>query len=97
MPDRKQVRRGRLEARVTGLVQGVGFRYTTRRAAAGFAVTGYVRNVPDGSVECVVEGDRKEIDAFLAELTEQMSGYIQRRDERTAPATGAFGSFDIRM
>ena len=49
----------------SGYVQGVGFRYTTCRIAGAFDVTGTVRNMPDGSVECVVEGETAEIDAFL--------------------------------
>ena len=40
----------------SGHVQGVGFRYTTRSVASRFAVTGYVRNLPDGRVELVAEG-----------------------------------------
>ncbi|HAU39301.1 MAG TPA: acylphosphatase [Phycisphaerales bacterium] len=79
-----------------GSVQGVGFRYTACRAAAGFDVTGYVRNLSDGRVECVVEGAPGEIDAFLAELARQMHGYIRRRTEQTAPASGAFEGFGVR-
>ena len=60
----------------TGQVQGVGFRYTTRRLAANFAVAGYVRNRPDGSVELVVEGPAEEVDRFLEAVTRQMAGYI---------------------
>ena len=51
-----------------GTVQGVGFRYTACRVAAGYEVGGYVRNLADGSVECLAEGDPAEIDGFLAEL-----------------------------
>jgi acylphosphatase len=42
---------------VTGRVQGVGFRYFVREAADREGVTGYVRNLPDGSVEAYVEGE----------------------------------------
>jgi len=80
----------------SGSVQGVGFRYTACRAAAGFDVTGYVRNLPDGRVECVVEGVPGEIDAFLAELARQMHGYIRKRTEQTAPASAAFEGFGVR-
>ena len=81
--------------RFKGRVQGVGFRYTTCRAARGFAVTGAVRNCPDGSVECVVEGEAKEIDAFLAELSAEMGSYIRERTEQTAPASGRYSSFGV--
>jgi acylphosphatase len=48
-----------------GRVQGVGFRYSARRVAAGFDVAGYVRNLPDGRVELVASGDEEEVDGFL--------------------------------
>ena len=78
-----------------GNVQGVGFRYTTCRVAGGYDVTGSVRNCPDGSVECVVEGDAAEIDAFLAEVSEVMGPCIRERTEQTAPASGRFASFGV--
>jgi acylphosphatase len=80
----------------TGHVQGVGFRYTTNSIARGHDVTGYVRNLPDGRVELVAEGERPAIDGFLDEVREQMSNHI--RDERTdvGPATGEFTHFEIR-
>jgi acylphosphatase len=83
--------------RFHGHVQGVGFRYTACRVAGGFDVTGTVRNVPDGSVECVVEGEAAEIDAFLAALSDRLGGYIHRRTQQTAPAGGTFRSFDVRF
>lgn len=83
--------------RFFGNVQGVGFRYTTCRVAGGFDVTGYVRNMPDGSVECLVEGDRAEIDGFLEALEQRMQGYVRRRTEQTAPHSGAWRTFDVRF
>ncbi len=80
----------------SGNVQGVGFRYTTVRTAEGFDVTGYVRNQPDGTVECVAEGDRKEIDAFLDALRDRMGRHI--RNEKSSPreAEGSFSGFRVR-
>jgi acylphosphatase len=79
-----------------GQVQGVGFRYTTHSIARGRKVTGYVRNMPDGRVELVVEGETHETDAFLGEVRDRFFNFI--RDERcdTGPATGEFSGFDIR-
>ena len=82
--------------RFTGHVQGVGFRWTTCRVAGGFDVVGYVKNEPDGSVTCVAEGRRSEIDAFLAELEDRMAGYIRGRTQQTAPAGGQFSSFGVK-
>lgn len=58
----------RLEARVTGRVQGVGFRAFTRREAAELRLNGYVRNLGDGSVEVVAEGRRSALERLLGAL-----------------------------
>ena len=50
-----------------GHVQGVGFRYTCRSLAHGFSITGQVKNLEDGRVEMIVEGERPEIEDFLKE------------------------------
>ena len=80
----------------TGQVQGVGFRYTTCRIASRFDVTGYVKNLPDGRFECVVEGRPAEIDAFLDEIGAAYEGYIRERDDRTDAPSGRFAGFDVR-
>ena len=49
----------------SGRVQGVGFRYTTRDIARQFEMTGYVKNLSDGSVELVSEGDEAELQSFV--------------------------------
>ncbi len=58
------MKRSRLQIFYSGNVQGVGFRYTTKGVAAGYEVTGLVRNLPDGRVELVAEGTRNELEAF---------------------------------
>jgi acylphosphatase len=80
----------------TGQVQGVGFRYTTRRLAANFAVAGYVRNQPNGSVEVVVEGEPGEIDRFLEALGQRMAGYIEDQTIQDEQACG-YPGFTIRI
>ncbi len=80
----------------SGTVQGVGFRFTACRVAAGYDVTGYVRNLHDTRVECIVEGDRREIDRFLAELAGAMGRYIRQKVENTFPATGKYAGFNVR-
>ncbi len=79
-----------------GLVQGVGFRYTTRRLATRFDVTGYVRNVPDGQVLVVAEGQPDEVKRFLSAVKAEMGSYIEGARESVTPPTGEFRSFEIR-
>ena len=66
----------RKEVVFTGRVQGVGFRYTAHSLSRGFTVAGFVRNVPDGSVELVAEGPAEEVEGFLMALKERMAGNI---------------------
>jgi acylphosphatase len=61
----------------SGHVQGVGFRYTARHLAQGYPVAGHVRNLPDGRVEVVAEGEAGKVEAFLEALRRQMADYIR--------------------
>jgi len=55
----------RLHIRIFGTVQGVFFRANTRDVAIRLGLTGYVRNIPDGSVEAVAEGPKDKLEEFL--------------------------------
>lgn len=79
-----------------GRVQGVGFRYTTRNIALGCDVHGYVRNMPDGRVELVMEGPDAEMDRVVREVRRRMSDYIRSCESHVCPATGEFEQFTIR-
>jgi acylphosphatase len=73
----------RMTVLYSGHVQGVGFRYTAKTAAAGFEVTGTVRNLPDGRVELIAEGPREELDAFRAAIRDAVLNHFIR-DEQVA-------------
>lgn len=60
-----------------GHVQGVGFRALAQRLADGFEVAGHVKNLSDGSVELVAEGEDIEVKAFLEAVRDRMSGYVR--------------------
>jgi len=80
----------------SGMVQGVGFRYTVKSVASGFEVTGTVRNLPDGRVELAVEGDRAELSAFRQAIRDEgLAHFI--RDEQVAwsEAQGEWRGFEI--
>src|SRR4051812_23616261 len=79
-----------------GDVQGVGFRYTAQSLARNYKVTGYVRNLPDGRVELVAEGEQQEIEGLLQAITENMQSHIKNRIDNDAPATGEFARFEVR-
>ena len=80
----------------TGHVQGVGFRFTTCDAARPFDVSGFVRNLADGRVELVAEGEPPELDAFLATVSKAMGHLIRDTEITEGDARGEFDGFDIR-
>ena len=53
---------------VSGMVQGVGYRFFTQRAAEELNLSGWVRNLPDGRVQAEAEGPRPRIEEWLARL-----------------------------
>ncbi len=53
---------------VSGMVQGIGFRYFTQRKARQYNLSGYVKNLPNGNVLCEVEGDEGIVRDFIKEL-----------------------------
>lgn len=87
----------RLEARIRGRVQGVGFRYFVVVRARELGLTGWVANEPDGSVRCTVEGDASSLDRLEAALGTGPTGAIVAGvDVVRMPATGGFDRFMIR-
>jgi acylphosphatase len=79
-----------------GRVQGVGFRYTAQNIALRYDVGGYVRNLPDGRVEMVLEGEDEILDQVVTNVSRRMNSYIRHIQSSTAPATGEFTEFMIR-
>lgn len=81
---------------INGLVQGVGFRYFVLRAAARHQVKGTVRNLPDGSVEVIAEGERDAMEEFKKDLaTGPSMAHVTSLDEFDIPVTGRFHEFRI--
>ena len=67
----------------SGRVQGVGFRYTARRIADRYHLAGWVKNLPNGTVEAFFQGTESDIQGCIDELKDCFSGYI--RDTRITP------------
>ena len=88
--------RTRLHVYYQGRVQGVGFRWIVREVATGFDVTGWVRNLSDGSVELVAEGDRPELEAFQDAIPKAgLRRFIRAATEDWSKGTGEFRGFEI--
>ncbi len=64
----------------SGMVQGVGFRYTVEHLANDLDLKGWVRNLKDGRVELLVEGPQETILELLEEINQRFGGYIKDRD-----------------
>ncbi len=86
----------RLTVWFSGHVQGVGFRYTTVGVARRFRVTGYVRNLSDGRVEMVAEGEADQVRDFAAAVESEMSGYVGKMQSNESPPTGEYAEFGVR-
>ena len=80
----------------SGRVQGVGFRYQTRQLAAGYELTGTVRNLPDGRVELIAEGAEDELTAFRQSIRDCGLGpLIDAEEELWTVARGGIRGFEI--
>jgi len=88
--------RRRMQILYSGRVQGVGFRYAVRTLAAGFEVTGTVRNLADGRVELTAEGVPAELDAFRTAIRDAgLAANIRTEDASWADPSGGFTGFAI--
>ena len=81
---------------ISGRVQGVGFRYFTQDVAVREGVTGYVRNLPDGRVEVLVEGDLEAVTRVERAVRSGPTGaHIHDVDTDVLTPSGAFKSFRV--
>ncbi len=80
----------------SGRVQGVGFRYTTVSLARRYPLTGYVRNLPDGTVELEVQGEPQAVESLLADVAREFEGYIRDVQMQDVPLREGEGGFEIR-
>ncbi len=81
---------------ISGTVQGVGYRFFAQRAAARHQIRGYVKNLADGRVEALVEGDEKAVEAFKRDLTTGPKfSNVEQVEEIVLDPTGWYSSFRI--
>lgn len=80
----------------SGRVQGVGFRYKANRIAIRYAVGGYVKNLADGQVELVIEGDESEVNKVITGIADQMALNIESVKMTDLEPTGT-AQFEIKF
>ncbi len=87
----------RLSARITGRVQGVGFRHFTTKRAQSLGCTGWVRNESDGSVRLEAEGPRSALDDLLDAIHEgPRSARVEDVSATFEDPNGEFNQFRVR-
>lgn len=81
---------------ISGTVQGVGFRFFAQRSAARHQVRGYVRNLADGRVESLAEGDAQSVENFKHDLTAGPSySSVEHIEETVLEPTNLYSAFRI--
>jgi acylphosphatase len=81
---------------VSGVVQGVGYRYFVLRIARRLGVRGYVRNLPDGRVEVYAEGTPEQLDQLRAYLREgPPAAVVEGIEETEVQPSGRWDSFEV--
>ena len=79
----------------SGRVQGVGFRFTAERYALDLELKGWVKNLPDGRVEILVEGSKEIIEQFCQNIEKHFQGYIKNKQIDVATMQGSHQDFRI--
>lgn len=78
-----------------GRVQGVGFRYTAHRMAHRHQITGFVRNLPDGTVEMFAQGPARDIDDCIQDIKEYFGDYLRETRIQEIPTDPKYKDFRI--
>ncbi|MBN2191044.1 MAG: acylphosphatase [Candidatus Aureabacteria bacterium] len=80
----------------SGSVQGVGFRFTASRLAIRYNLSGYVKNLGDGRVEMMLQGEEKSISLVLNDIRENhFSGYIRDTEMQWLEPSKDFTRFEV--
>jgi acylphosphatase len=97
-PQQASAETRQFEATVHGRVQGVNFRYHTRVQARTLGLGGYVRNMPDGSVQVVARGEEQALRKMLSWLHRgPMLADVRKVDVIWQDAQGTTGDFEVRI
>lgn len=80
-----------------GRVQGVGFRYTALRIASGLNLNGYVRNLPDGTVEMQIQGPAHDLEQCIQEIKDYFQSNLRDTKVVDQPPQPSLQDFRIKM
>lgn len=87
----------RVSLKIIGLVQGINYRYLSQQQAQISGLVGYVKNLDDGSVELVVEGDASKLKKFVRWCYNGVgSATVLKIEENWSGETGEFSEFMIK-
>jgi acylphosphatase len=81
----------------SGQVQGVGFRFTAQRVANRHQLTGFVRNLPDGSVEVLTQGKPEDINKCIYEIKLAFAGCVRQTQIEDKPLNPKYTDFRITL
>ena len=82
---------------ISGRVQGVGFRWFAEQRASELAVSGYVRNLPEGDVEVVAQADEQTLESFCRELREgPRFARVEELSMKPVPVDASLQGFGVR-
>ncbi len=79
----------------SGRVQGIGFRFTAFNIANRYELTGFVRNLPDGTVEMLAQGNPDDITNCIRDINESFTGYISETTIEDASPNPQYKTFKI--
>ena len=81
----------------SGMVQGVGFRFTTRAVANRYRINGWVKNTYDSRVEIIAQGKKEDIDDFVDDLKQEFSRHVSDVDITQIEPSDDYNSFQIKL
>jgi len=81
----------------SGVVQGVGFRFSARNIAVKYKIKGWVTNLSDGRVKLLAEGQREDFDTFFHELKDKFKKCIDDYIFQEREASGNYKDFQIKF
>lgn len=81
----------------SGMVQGVGFRFTAKAVAKRYKINGWVKNTYDSRVEIIAQGKKEDIDNFVDDLKQEFSRHVLSVDIAPIEPSDDYNNFEIKL